>query len=344
MKSLHWIFAIPTSPTPFLRSDHKIHHSPVIMAESSASDDLRDPFTELEHTNWQRGTDAYNEGFGPLTSQTIPTLLEGVNFPTSTEKEMSQEVSQKIRTLNYLDVACGPGQVLSAAISVAKAAEVNSRNGNATISYSALDFSSKFLEMAKQTLAQHHKDVNINFVEGDAQSMPFPDDTFTHITCNFGILHLLNPDAFLRESFRILQPNAEAKISFSTWASPPETEGFQLILNAVTNAGNPNVPLPEGPSFFRFSNEDEVRRSMESAGFVDVAFTTVCDMKWNNLRDAEHLYQIFLEGTARTRELLRGQTTEETKAIKEELDRKWKQRNTNVPLRMPAIVASGRKP
>ena len=35
---------------------------------------------------------------------------------------------------------------------------------------------------------------------------------------------------------------------------PEEAVGFGLVLRAVREFGNPDVPLPEGPPFFRFSD------------------------------------------------------------------------------------------
>ena len=57
---------------------------------------------------------------------------------------------------------------------------------------------------------------------------------------------------------------------------------------------------------------------------------------------ADELYEIFLEGTARTRELLRGQTETEAEAVREELRRRFGERRG--ALRMPAVVSSGQKP
>ena len=303
---------------------------------ASSPSSSADAFTELEHSNWQRGVDAYSNGFGPLTSQAVPTLLEKAGFPPPAILLGEQRNNGK--SASMFDVACGPGQVLTAAISKAK------EGGVTSCSYTALDFSSNFLRLASHNLISAHPDVTVNFVEGDAQLMPFGNDNFTSITCNFGILHLLDPDAFLAESYRILQPGG--RLAFSAWSAIPDTEGFDLILGAVSGVGNPNVQLPEGPPFFRFSDPNEIHKSLEAAGFVDVDVSVVGSMIWENVRSADHLYEILLEGTARTRELLLGQTQGETLAVKQELRRRYKERTQNGSrcLRMPAVISSGRKP
>jgi len=196
----------------------------------------------------------------------------------------------------------------------------------------------------------------VEFVEGDARDLPFDDGTFDAVACNFGILHLRDPDSFLRESHRVLRPGG--RLAFSAWSAPPATEGFAAVLDSVATAGNLEVPLPDGPPFFRFSDAAEVRRSLEAAGFVDANSTVVESMEWTNLdpTSADDLYDVFLEGTARTRELLRGQTEDETTAIRSDLQRRLDDRAAAEAaaaasgrkrrwwLRMPAVVSSGRKP
>jgi len=301
----------------------------------------QNPFTKLEHENWQRGVNAYSTGFGPLTSQAVPTLLDLAGFLASNHTNTKKDDT----SYSLLDVACGPGQVIESAISKAKLV-----SEGVCCKYTALDFSNNFLKLAEKNLKLSHPDTPVAFTEGDAQDMSsvFEDNTFDSVTSNFGILHLAAPDAFLAESHRVLKPGG--RLAFSAWCAPPITEGFDLILGSVRDAGNPNVSLPDGPPFFRFSDPDEIRRSLEAAGFVDIKIMTVESMEWTGIDSSDKLYDVLLEGTARTRELLRGQTDDETNAIKLELKRRF---NNHVLdegtskrrlLRMPAVVSSGKKP
>ena len=185
----------------------------------------------------------------------------------------------------------------------------------------------------------------MDFVEGSAEALPFSDDTFDSIVCNFGILHFFHPDAFLRESHRVLRPGV--RVSFSAWAPPVRTEGFNVALTSIEEVGNPNVEgLPEGPKFFTFGDGEQSMAVLREAGFESVQSTELSEMTWGNVEDGAMLYHVLLNGTSRTREVLLGQTPEETAAIQALMQKKY----TAVTgggkrhLRMPALVSSGQKP
>ena len=290
---------------------------------------LSSSFHELEHTNWERGAEAYDKGFGPLTRQTIPTLLKQAGFLEGISNPGGDD-------FQLLDVATGPGYVLSYAL--AQSTQQQKRAGTLT----GLDFSRGMLNIAKSNLRRDSwlGPGGVSLVEGDAQKLPFPDSSFDAVVCNYGILHLGRPEAFLFEALRCLRPGG--RLSFSVWAAPPATEGFEILLQAVAAAGNTAVVLPEGPPFFRFAARDEAQTSMTEAGFSEVKFAQV-EQTWETVRGPGELYDVFIQGTARTRALLEGQTPGETEAIKAHVSRSFSSRYAGSHLRMPSVVTSGIK-
>jgi ubiquinone/menaquinone biosynthesis C-methylase UbiE len=139
-------------------------------------------FTEFEHRGWQRVADKYDSTWASSTRQFIAPLLDAV------------EVSDK---MSILDVGCGPGYVSAAA----------AERGATAV---GLDFSSAMIAIARQNLPR------INFHEGDAQNLPFDNETFDRVVANFALLHLAEPERAFAEAFRVLKHGG--KFGFTTWA------------------------------------------------------------------------------------------------------------------------------
>lgn len=235
-------------------------------------------FKEFEHRGWQSVAGGYHDYFAGLTRQSIGPLLDA----------LAPGPGQAA-----LDVATGPGYV---------AAQLVER-GLAT---TALDFSPVMLEKARAL------NPSLALVEGDACDLPFADESFHLVCMNFGILHLDEPDQAIKEAFRVLKRGG--RFAFSVWSEPEQAIAFGLVLRAISEFGDDRVPLPAGPPFFRFSDRGECERSLSEAGFTAIEFETV-PMVWA-LERSEHLFEAFYTGTPRTGGLLRAQTDEQLRDIK----------------------------
>ena len=301
----------------------------------------QDRFNAMEHRNWEQGFEAYDQGFGPLTRQPIPTLLAHANFPPDDGDG---------RTIcRLLDVATGPGFVLSAAINSALSTDEKRQQ---SFQLTGLDITKNFLSLAEQRISlqlqqdqQQSEKITVDFVEGSAESLPFSDEIFDSIICNFGILHFFSPESFLRESYRALRPGG--KVSFTAWAPPTRTEGFRIARESIAEAGNPNVVgLPEGPNFFDFGCSGHAMTVLKSIGFEKVYSVELSEMKWLNVKNGQMLHDVLLNGTSRTREVLLGQTQEEGRAVQSLMAKKYDSTTDGgkMPLSMPAVVTSGQKP
>jgi SAM-dependent methyltransferase len=102
-----------------------------------------------------------------------------------------------------LDVACGTGVV--AVTAAGRGAKV-----------SGLDLSPVLLERA-----QHNASVaavDIDFIEGDAEALPYPDASFDVVLSQYGHIFAPRPAVVLKEMLRVLKKGG--RLAFSTW--PPE--------------------------------------------------------------------------------------------------------------------------
>jgi SAM-dependent methyltransferase len=267
-------------------------------------------FRSFELAGWSNASTvgAYDDGFGSVTSQAVPVLLDVLRI----------QPGQRL-----LDVACGPGYGAAAAAQ---------RGAIAT----GIDFSPTMVGVAK---ARHP---GIEFREGDAQALPFPDGSFAAVVSSFGLLHFADPDAALREACRVLAPGG--RFAFSVWATPDAESGMGIIRAAIEEHGDLNAPLPSGPPQFRFGDPDESRRSLEAAGFRDVE-TRIIRPLWH-AADAEALLSALEESSVRMQGLLRAQRPEVMAAIRgtfaAAVTRFAVDGGVAVP--MPALIAVARKP
>jgi demethylmenaquinone methyltransferase/2-methoxy-6-polyprenyl-1,4-benzoquinol methylase len=100
-----------------------------------------------------------------------------------------------------LDLCCGTGDI---ALALAQ-------RGAETI---GLDFSPQMLEVAESRRQKNCKAnlqsaiTNPKFIQGDAQQIPFPDNSFDIVTVGYGLRNLTSWEKGLEEMFRVAKPGA----------------------------------------------------------------------------------------------------------------------------------------
>lgn len=123
-----------------------------------------------------------------------------------------------------LDIGTGTGVV---AITAARAgARVN-----------AVDLTPALLEVAREN-AQMAGLSDIDWVEGDAESLPYPDATFDVVLSQFGHMFAPQPHVAIAEMRRVLKPSG--RVAFATW--PPN----KLVGQFFALIGRNSPPLPPG--------------------------------------------------------------------------------------------------
>jgi demethylmenaquinone methyltransferase/2-methoxy-6-polyprenyl-1,4-benzoquinol methylase len=94
-----------------------------------------------------------------------------------------------------LDVCCGTGDI---ALALA-------RDGAEVI---GLDFSRAMLEIAENRRPKNTQSAATNpkFIQGDAQQLPFPDNSFDAVTVGYGLRNLASWETGVTEMFRVTRP------------------------------------------------------------------------------------------------------------------------------------------
>jgi demethylmenaquinone methyltransferase/2-methoxy-6-polyprenyl-1,4-benzoquinol methylase len=119
-----------------------------------------------------------------------------------------------------LDVAGGTGDI---AFRAAKAAGSGFR---ATV----CDINSDMLEVGRTRAARQQLDDRVSFVEGNAETLVFPDRSFDAYTIAFGIRNVPRIDLALTEAFRVLKPGGRFLcLEFSTVDMPGLDRLYELF-------------------------------------------------------------------------------------------------------------------
>src|SRR5262245_11971069 len=159
-----------------------------------------------------------------------------------------------------LDACCGTGDLAVAAL-------------NAGGRVTGLDFSERMLERARRKAAE------IEWVQGDALSLPFEDGSFDAATVGFGVRNLDELERGLAELRRVLRPKGRVAILEITRPRGVLAPFYRLwfdglvpLLGKALPGGSAYTYLPA--SVRRFPGPKELAELMRATGFDDVRWKT----------------------------------------------------------------------
>jgi ubiquinone/menaquinone biosynthesis C-methylase UbiE len=151
-----------------------------------------------------------------------------------------------------LDVACGPGTL---ALKLARTAS----------KVHGIDFSESMLAIFKKKIEQAGHD-NIALHCGDAQALPYADETFDAAFSMFGLMFFPDRKRGFAEIHRTLKPGGS--IAITSWAPVDQSPAMQTMFGAL-RAIKPDLPQPQR-SVTTLENPDLFRQEMQEAGFRNV--------------------------------------------------------------------------
>lgn len=168
-----------------------------------------------------------------------------------------------------LDVAGGTGDIAFRIV------EASGLHAHATV----LDINASMLQVGRERAEKKKLAGHTTFVEGNAEELPFADDSFDAYTIAFGIRNVPRIDAALAEAYRVLKPGGRFLcLEFSEVDMPLldklyEAWSFRAIPaigKAVTGDGEPYAYLVE--SIRKFPNQKNFAAMITHAGFERVTF------------------------------------------------------------------------
>jgi ubiquinone/menaquinone biosynthesis C-methylase UbiE len=134
---------------------------------------------------------------------------------------------------HVLDVACGTG--ITAITACRTGAKVT-----------GIDFTPELLERAKEEAALVGVTEGIEWKHGDAEDLPFPDNSFDVVLSSLGHMFTPRPEVAAKELIRVTKEGG--RIAFTTW--PPEHNVGRFFAAIVKHvpppAGSPPSPMQWG--------------------------------------------------------------------------------------------------
>lgn len=192
-------------------------------------------------------------------------------------------IVERGRAQEILDVACGTGDF---SIDIASAAAPG------TI-VTGLDLSEGMLAVMREKVARKGLEGRIRLLQGNCESLPFPDGSFDCVTIAFGIRNFEHREVALKEILRVLRPGCRLVI---LELSVPENPVLRWFYNIYFTHVLPFVGgiisgdkaayryLPA--SVLKFPGRKEWMATMEACGYREVthkSFTFgICRMYTGN--------------------------------------------------------------
>ena len=161
--------------------------------------------------------------------------------------------------VRVLELACGTG------ILTRRIAEALPESGRLI----ATDLNQPMLDHAQRQVGP---DSRLEWRAADAMKLPFPDESFDRVVCQFGVMFFPDKPAALREARRVLKRGGE--LSFYVWDSPGQNPYAEMADTVVAGFFPANPP-----TFFQvpfgYHDRETLRSNMEEAGFTSIRLVEV---------------------------------------------------------------------
>jgi demethylmenaquinone methyltransferase/2-methoxy-6-polyprenyl-1,4-benzoquinol methylase len=184
-------------------------------------------------------------------------------------KRFTIELSGVRKGHAVLDIAGGTGDL------AARFSELVGDEGRVVLA----DINAAMLEVGRNKLLDKGRIGNIEFVQADAQDLPFPDDSFDCITIAFGLRNVTDKDRALRSMLRVLKPGGRLLV---LEFSKPQNELLSRAYDAYSFsvlpamgrlvAGDSESYQYLAESIRMHPDQETLRDMMEDAGFAQVEY------------------------------------------------------------------------
>jgi SAM-dependent methyltransferase len=159
---------------------------------------------------------------------------------------------------NLLETACGTG-ILTRALAEALPEAV---------AITATDLNQPMLDFAKLQPGGER----VQWQQADAQSLPFPDQTFDVVVCQFGVMFFPDKEKAYCEVFRVLKPGG--RFIFNVWDRLESNDLSFVVHKTVTEMFSHHPPMFLERTPMGYYDAAKIRADLAHAGFVESTVDT----------------------------------------------------------------------
>lgn len=146
------------------------------------------------------------------------------------------------------------------------------------------DINSSMLEAGRDRLIDNGIIKNVEFVQANAECLPFADDCFNCVTIAFGLRNVTDKDAALREMFRVTKPGGRAMV---LEFSKPQSDFMNKAYDAYSFKLLPKIGkyIAKDEASYQYlaesirmhPDQETLKTMMETAGFDEVKYHNLTD-------------------------------------------------------------------
>ncbi|GEP12642.1 class I SAM-dependent methyltransferase [Methylobacterium gnaphalii] len=192
----------------------------------------------------------------------IPELYERHLVPLIFEP-YAQDLAEEVRRLkpsSVLETAAGTGVVTRALTAVLPPAT----------RLVATDLNTAMLDVAR---AHVPRECPVEWRQADALALPFEDETFDVVTCQFGAMFFPDKRQGFREAWRVLRPSG--RFLFSVWDDIGANEFPEAVMQALADVFPDDPPRFLARTPYGYCDTARIIEDLTAAGFADVRSETV---------------------------------------------------------------------
>ncbi|PKG55784.1 bifunctional demethylmenaquinone methyltransferase/2-methoxy-6-polyprenyl-1,4-benzoquinol methylase UbiE [Shewanella sp. Choline-02u-19] len=176
--------------------------------------------------------------------------------------------------MKVLDLAGGTGDL------TAKFSRIVGEKGQVTLA----DINDSMLKVGREKLRDKGIVGNVNYVQANAESLPFPDNHFDIITIAFGLRNVTDKDAAIASMLRVLKPGGKllvlefSKPKHNVMRKLYDLYSFKVMPKMgalITQDAESYAYLAE--SIRMHPDQETLKQMMVDAGFEQVNYTNMTD-------------------------------------------------------------------